>query len=157
MSCGGTGLCLKCQLACLCVCLLGRFQYLEILHQSLAFFSLSFCLDKSSKQEKEDRQGRNPHKVENRPGNVGVVLWPFFIQILIPTQYSAWVRKELGWAILTYSLLPLLWSLGLPEVKPLTGVVWGIPCCSPNCAGKAEAALLWCGRGNEVQGRVGAP
>lgn len=35
------------------------------------FFSLSFCLDKSSKQEKEDRQRRNPHKVKNRPGNLG--------------------------------------------------------------------------------------
>lgn len=74
MNGGGAGLCLQCQLACLCVCLFRRFQCLESLHQSLAYFSLSFCLDQSSKQEKEDRQGRNPHKVKNRPGNLGAVL-----------------------------------------------------------------------------------
>lgn len=75
MNVGGAGLCLQCQLACLCVCLFRRSQCLEILHQSLAFFfPLSFCLDKSSKQEKEDRQRRNPHKVKDRPGNLGEVL-----------------------------------------------------------------------------------
>lgn len=38
------------------------------------FFPLSFCLDKSSKQEKEHRQRRNTHKVKDRPGNLGEVL-----------------------------------------------------------------------------------
>lgn len=64
----------------------------------------------------------------------------------------AWVRKELGWGILACGLLLLL--LGFPEVKPLTRVVRGIPCCSPNCAGTAEAAL--CGVvGEEMSCRGG--
>lgn len=75
MNGAGAGLCLQWQLACLCVCLFRRFQHLEILHQSLAFFfPLSFCLEKSSKQEKEHRQRRSPHKVKDRPGNLGDVL-----------------------------------------------------------------------------------
>lgn len=152
----GAGLCLQCQLACLCVCLFRCFQHLRSYISLWLFFSPSLCLDKSSKEEKKDRKRRNPYKMKNRSGNLGAVLWPFFTQILIAAQtyYSAWVKKELGWGILTCSLSLLLWSLGFPEVKPLTGAVWGIACCSPNCAGKAEAALC-CGVGEEMRCRGG--
>lgn len=70
MNGGDSGLCLQCQLAYLCVCLFRHFQHLEILHQSLAFFS-SFFLPRQILQIGERRQRRNPHKVKNRPRNLG--------------------------------------------------------------------------------------
>lgn len=80
----------------------------------------------------------------------------FFVQVLFPaqTQYSAWVREEFEWGTLAGSLLLLLQRLGFPEVEPLTRAVQGIPYCSPNCAGKAEAAL-YCGVGEEMSCRGG--
>lgn len=142
-----SGLCLQCQLACLCVCLFRRFQHLEILHQSLAFFffSLSFCLDKSSKQEKEDRQRRNPHKVKNRPGNLGrfpsLHKFSFLLKLDIVT---GWERSLDGasspavscffcgvWGFLRWSLwqewfevFPAAHLIVLAKQKQLCVVVW---------------------------------
>lgn len=155
----GAGLCLQNQLARVCVCLFVQAFPASGDSTPVSDFWVFFFLSASSKllnREKKTGRGETPTKWRIELESLVALMWAFFIEVLFPaqTQYSVWVREEFEWGILVCSLLLLLWRRGFPEVKPLTRAVQGIPHCSPNCAGKTEAALC-CSLGEEMSCRGG--
>lgn len=94
MNGGGAGLCLQCQLACLCVCLFRSFQCLEILHQSLAFFFLFLsALTNLPNRKKKTGKGETPTK-----WRIGLETWVRFCD---PSLHKFWLLLKLnivpGW------------------------------------------------------------